>query len=183
MHKRLSEIQGFENCNRYIIYDDGRLYSEKRNIFLKPLVDNKGYLYYNFSEKDILYTCPKVHRLVMLAFSKEPQNSQINHIDGDKTNNNLNNLEWCDNDHNKKHALTTGLKDEIDFGIAQYDLNGNLLRIWHTAADAMEWLGKSRRSGGQIGRVIRDKRETYCGYRWKQYKNYDFEHPEKYIFN
>lgn len=179
MYKNLSEIVGFENCNNYIIYDDGKLYSKTTKRFLKPLKDSKGYYYYDLRGKCAKYSCPKVHRLVMLAFTDYQESMQINHKDGDKSNNSIDNLEWCTNEQNRKHALQMQLKSEIDFGIAQYDLQNNLLYIWHTAADAMSWLGLPRRKSGEIGRAIR-KGTTFRGYKWKQYSNYDYLHPEKY---
>lgn len=179
MYKRLSEVQGFENCKKYIIYDNGRLYSEITKHFLKPLKDSKGYYYYDLRGKHAKYSCPKVHRLVMLAFSNYQNNKQINHIDGNKSNNHIDNLEWCTNDQNRNHALRSGLKSEIDFGIGQYDLHDNLLYVWHTAADAMSWLRLPRRQSGGIGRAIKNN-SIFKGYRWKQYPNYDYLHPEKY---
>lgn len=51
-----------------------------------------------------------VHRLMALAFIENPENHpMVNHKDGDKHNYNLNNLEWCTNDYNMKHAQRTGL--------------------------------------------------------------------------
>ena len=55
-----------------------------------------------------------VHRLVALAFIPNPQNlPQINHIDGNKDNNHVSNLEWCDNTYNQQHAIEHGLKSTI----------------------------------------------------------------------
>lgn len=53
-----------------------------------------------------------VHRLVAEVFIPNPNNlSQINHIDGNKNNNHVSNLEWCDNSYNQKHAWDKGLKN------------------------------------------------------------------------
>ena len=53
-----------------------------------------------------------IHRLVAKAFIPNPYNlPQINHIDGNKNNNHVSNLEWCDNSYNQLHALKNGLKD------------------------------------------------------------------------
>ena len=166
--KNLNEIQGFQNCSDYIIYDDGRLYSKKTSKFLKPLKDTKGYFYYDLRYAGAKYKCPKVHRLVMLAFSEDIRSEQINHIDGDKSNNHISNLEWCTNRENRTHALQNGLKNEIGYNIAQYDLDGNLLNIFSTAREALEFLGKNNDRSGNIGRAIRGSRKTAYGYIWKQ---------------
>lgn len=55
-----------------------------------------------------------VHRLVALAFLPNPLNlPQINHIDGNKDNNHVSNLEWCDNGYNQRHAIEHGLKSTV----------------------------------------------------------------------
>lgn len=52
-----------------------------------------------------------VHRLVAQAFIPNPNNlPQINHIDGNKDNNHVSNLEWCDNSYNQIHAFNIGLQ-------------------------------------------------------------------------
>lgn len=101
----------FEGTDRhYILYDDGRLYDCYCKHFRKPRETYKGYLKY------YIYIYGKVkgffvHRLVMQTFNpvEGMEHLQVNHIDCNKHNNNLSNLEWCDQSHNQKHAFANGL--------------------------------------------------------------------------
>lgn len=167
--KFLSDIEGFENCSDYIIYEDGSLFSLKTNAFLHCSTDSKGYLFIGLKCCSNSIKSPKIHRLVMLAFSNEEPKLQINHKDGNKLNNHIENLEWCTNEENRKHAIETGLKDEVQYYIAQYDLDYNLLNVFRTCREALEYLGKNKNSSGNIGRAIKGKRKTAFGYIWKQY--------------
>lgn len=168
MTKKLSSIPGFETCTNYTIYSDGRIFSEKKGDFIQASEDSKGYLYLDIRYRKAILKCPKVHKLVMLAFSKKSPKEHINHIDGNKKNNNITNLEYVTNRENREHAINLGLKNEIRYGIAQYSLNGCYLNTFDTAKDALEYLGLSSTSSGNIGRVITGKRKTAYGYIWKQ---------------
>lgn len=53
-----------------------------------------------------------IHRLVMLAFSSDKERDTVNHIDGNKLNNHISNLEWATFKENNNHAYLTGLNDE-----------------------------------------------------------------------
>jgi hypothetical protein len=87
----------------YSITSDGKVYSKRSKKFLKPFFNTKRYLCV-----DIHIKSARIHRLVAEAFLPNPKNlSQINHIDGDKTNNNVNNLEWCDNRQNVIHYYSS----------------------------------------------------------------------------
>lgn len=67
-----------------------------------------GYLRFT-AKKDNTTKTLHVHRIVMLTFNPISEEKQVNHIDGDKTNNRLENLEWCSDSENKIHAYKTGL--------------------------------------------------------------------------
>ena len=102
----LREIVGFED---YLVSKDGRVFS-KRNPN-KPLCiwkDNTGYMQVNI-RKDKKKYYKRVHRLVAEAFIPNPENlSMVNHKDGDKTNNNIDNLEWCTNSQNTQDGYNKG---------------------------------------------------------------------------
>jgi hypothetical protein len=165
--KLLSEIEGFEGCTNYIIYENGSIYSKYKEDFLHPSVDSKGYMYISLKHTNSILNCPKVHKLVMLAFVGRQDGMQINHKDGDKSNNQLSNLEYVTNEENRTHALNNGLKDEVPYYVDQYDLQGNKLNTFRTCEDALLFLGIQNGSPGNIGRVIRGKRKTAYGYIWK----------------
>jgi len=101
----------YKNFGPYRIYDDGRIYSEIRNIFMKPDICKNGYHQVTLGGKLGRH---KVHRLVAYFFCNPPSNYtelDVNHIDGDKSNNTKENLEWCTCSYNNKHARDNGLND------------------------------------------------------------------------
>lgn len=172
-YKNLKEIKGFEHCkNNYIIYEDGRIFSEKTKKFLKPSKNTKGYFCIDLRNNNCFYKYPKVHRLVALAFIPNPNNlPQINHIDGNKENNHVNNLEWCDNLYNTMEAIRLGLKSKNEYHgkVSQYSLNGEYIATYNTPKDAAKSIGE-KASGSNINRCVHKKRKSAYGYIWKKSK-------------
>lgn len=96
----------------YTINDNGEIFSD---ISGKMKTRNKGnteYQIINFMTQKGKKKTYRVHRLVMMAFKpiEDMDNLEVNHIDGDKKNNALSNLEWCSSSENQKHAFQTGLQ-------------------------------------------------------------------------
>lgn len=109
MTKRTNKM--YKEIGNYIVYQDGRVFSKRRGIFLVPYPDGHDYL---------MVRCPKImklHRLLAICFIPNPKGfPEINHKDGNKRNNDLLNLEWCTGKHNVQHAYKLGLM-KPKFGI------------------------------------------------------------------
>jgi hypothetical protein len=83
---------------------------KRKEIMLSLCKCNKGYIVIRLSKNNVQSTY-KVHRLVAKAFIKDIKlKPQINHINGIKDDNRVDNLEWCTNSENQSHAVLTGLK-------------------------------------------------------------------------
>jgi hypothetical protein len=125
----MKSIKDFEEL--YAITLEGGVYSHRNNIFLSHSVDKKGYhrvtLYNSGESKTNL-----VHRLVALAYLTNPDNlPEVNHIDGNKSNNHYRNLEWVTSSQNNQHAVDTGLRGdtrtystEVALRVLQYVIDG-----------------------------------------------------------
>lgn len=138
-------------------------YNEK---ILSPVKHKLGYLYVNLrTENDGVHFC-LIHRLVAIAFIPNPNNySEVNHKDENKTNNNVENLEWCDRRYNMQYGgIPDATKNRFSKKVAQID-NGNVVKIFNSAADAANKLGLSTSS--HISSVCRGIEKKAYGFEWK----------------
>ena len=101
MDETWKEINGF---NGYYVSTTGKVRGKSGKV-LRPFLDTKGYQIVKIKGNKVAST-KKVHRLVAEAFIENAQGKpQINHKDGDKTNNNVENLEWCTGSENQWHRV------------------------------------------------------------------------------
>lgn len=151
------EILGYERT--YEVSNFGRVRNIRTGKILKPTNDKDGYLQLVLSKNGTRKTV-KVHRLVAYAFLPNPQNlPQINHKDEDKTNNKVDNLEWCDSKYNNNYSLAKP--------ILQYDKTGNFIREWPGVRKAEE---ETAIYNSNISRCCSGKLKTAGGFVWR-FKN------------
>lgn len=104
----------------YMVYEDGRIFSVKRQKFLKPSIDRYGYLRVTLFKNNVRHYLT-VHRIVGILFVPNPDNKeQINHKDGNKLNNHKNNLEWSTLQENIQHSIDNNLKKNFISGVEHY---------------------------------------------------------------
>lgn len=107
--EEFKDIPGYEGL--YQVSNTGKVLSLTRNKIRKPGVGTTGYRFVDLYKNNISKTL-LIHRLVMLTFVG-PSNLDVNHKDGDKSNNNLYNLEYMTAKENNRHAFDIGLKTGI----------------------------------------------------------------------
>lgn len=102
------DIKGFED--KYQISNTGKVVSKKTGLMLKPMYNKKGYQYVHLSINKYKSAKWYIHRLVAFHFIPNSENKpQVNHVDGNPSNNDVSNLEWVTNDENQRHAILNNL--------------------------------------------------------------------------
>ena len=152
-------INEFDN---YGISNLGNIKNIKNGKLLTPYLNKNGYLTYTFCQNGIKKTF-RIHRLVALHFIPNPNNlPYVNHIDGDKTNNRVENLEWCTAKENDNHARETGLKNQEKPVIAE-NIETKETTTFKSVTEAGAILGINK---GTISKVLNGKRNQTHGYKF-----------------
>jgi len=178
MNKEIwKDIVGYEGL--YQVSNLGKVKNIKNNTIKIPTLCKNGYLYVDLwkENKRIKKT---IHRLVAEHFLKNNNNyTDINHIDGNKQNNILTNLEFCNRSYNLKEAYRLKLREPVkpmlnkkdilcpnSKKVNQYDLKHNFIKQWGSAMEVQRKLGINHT---HISSCCLNKKnyKTACGYIWK----------------
>lgn len=112
----LSDAKELVDAPNYFIFSNGNLWSQKSKKFLKSTRGGHRGNYRKYAlYVDKKYKLKYVHRLVMEYFGPPMPRSkaEVNHIDGDTSNNNLENLEWVSSSENTRHGISTNLFSRV----------------------------------------------------------------------
>lgn len=151
LEKRISELYpDIKDC--YTINDSGEICNINTGNFIKKKIERDGYIRVSLMKKSGGTTYVQLHRILMMAFCpvQNMNKLQVNHIDGNKANNNLDNLEWVTPKENINHAIKNGL---TNFSY----LNGEKTNLSHyTEEDALrviELLKTNKYTDKQISQI------------------------------
>lgn len=203
MEEVWKDIAGFEG--RYQISRHGQVCSLGRKVnsrwgkyrtvktrILATFITKEGYETVDIArQKKFL-----VHRLVAQAFIPNPENKPcVNHLDGDKTNNHVSNLEWCTYQENERHSFNVlgkvltgshligklGAEAASSKPVLMFSTTGELIKEFAGASEAareLKLMGYEKASQGSISRVARGETKALYGYRFK----YKFPDKGRQVF-
>lgn len=141
----------------------------KKGGLLKPGRYSNGYLFVHFAkdtDKKGERHSYLIHRLVAQAFLPNPKGlEQVNHKDENKTNNRVDNLEWCTHLYNQNYGTRNqrvGEKNKISNGKPVYCIE--LDRVFCSAAEAARFVGRNPTNASV---VCRGEEKSCAGYHWK----------------
>ena len=159
------EWKQIKDFSRYLVSDDGRVFSTISDIIVSQRDNGGGYMQVYITsdkgKKKRLYA----HRLVYATHKAPiPKGYEINHIDEDKANNDISNLDCVTPVENRNHGTRSIRAGKARRrAVAQYTLDGKLIRTYKSMTEADN-------HGYGIGRVCAcctGRLETYKGYKWK----------------
>lgn len=152
--------------------------SGKKKIF--KVSNTKGYLIVGLKKKkDIKHKCVKIHRLIALTFISNPENKpQVNHINGIKTDNRVENLEWCTSSENNTHKFRVLKRKNPSKGIYNHKsiskplikidiITNKIIAFFPSGCEAARSLGLTAKQSDNISKCAKGKRRTAYGFKWK----------------
>ena len=158
---RNDEIIDFRN--QYQVSTFGNIRNSKTNKILKPRKDKDGYLDVSLKGRHF-----RIHRLVANMFienSNPQQYDLVNHKDEDVTNNNVENLEWCDCRYNSNYGTRN---ERISEKIVGINIKTGEIISFH----AMREAERNGFNHGNISECCKGNRKSHKGYKWYYLKDY-----------
>ena len=174
--EKFKEIPGFEGL--YAVSNLGKVKNLLTNKIRKAPI-TQGYHRVSLT-KDLRPKHYKVSRLVALTWIPNPRNKpEVNHLDGNRLNDSVKNLQWVTSSENTQHAYDTGLQIAREKPVLQYTLTMEFIREFRSPTEAMICLNY-KVGCKNIAAVCRGKRRQTGGYIWR-YKDDLAKEPERLV--
>lgn len=160
-----------EDFSNYEVSNKGQIRSKKRNCILNARINSAGYKDVKiWDEDEQRHKHLRIHREVAKVFIDNSENkTEVNHIDGNKLNNDVSNLEWCTRSENAKHAIKTGLF--TPYNLPPYKKEGISVRIVETGEEFESLTDCANYVNGcksGISACIAGKKKTHMGYHYEK---------------
>lgn len=155
-----------EEASGYEVSTQGRVRNKKTGRILNPQASSgSGYKQVNIKvDSTKKFEKRYIHRLVAQSFLENPENKkEVNHIDGNKLNNMLSNLEWVSTSENQKKRHQLENTRTSNRAIGRFSLEGELLEAYNSIIEAAHCMNVKR---GAIDNALAKRTKTSCGYIW-----------------
>ena len=147
----------------YIITEDGRVYSHYKNKILKPQLNGNDYYRITISDKTVY-----IHHLVAQAYlpPKKPE-EEIDHINGNRTDNRACNLRWCNRSENRQNSLQNNPKQLAHLQKRVIKLDRDTEQVIEEFNGVKEASRKCSVNSGSIVKACKGQKPTAGGFKWK----------------
>lgn len=179
----MEEWKQIIDFEKYEVSSFGKVRNKKTGRILKPS-NNGGYMVVGLMSNIGKSKTYSIHRLVALTFLDNSDNKlHVNHKDKNRSNNNINNLEWCSALENNIHkCLTLQQKTNQNLKIWRVDINsGEKIELYNSIQEAAKWCVENdfspleHNAQGNISNVIRGIYKQSCGFKWIIQEQCSFE--------
>ena len=160
--------KNIEESTNYEVSNYGNIRNTKSGQILNPGESGNGYKQVALKMKaSNKFEKRYVHRLVSFYWLENPENKrEVNHINLDKTDNRVENLEWITSSENQKHKYQNRDYRTSNRKVAQMDLNNNIIAVFDSVAAAAQAMGATRQGIDKVCKGIYG-RKTAHGFKWK----------------
>lgn len=147
----------------FLVDDDMTIYSKRSSRKLTPSKGSDGYMQVQYRDDNGRSHHNRVHVIYAHCFIPNPNNYKyVNHIDSDKLNNSLNNLEWCTNSYNVQHGWDSGNRTHKNNTSLSVSLNGEFVGTYKSIRECSRELHLDRH---KIARILKGELpKDYLGY-------------------